>query len=105
MQNAGAAWLMTSLAPEPFVVALVQVASNLPFFLLAIPAGALADVLDRRRLLTFTIGLGSALLSMLNAAAQISIASGVRARALAIYMLVLFGGLALGRRGCRSPNI
>ena len=41
---------MTSLAPEPLVVALVQVAANLPFFLLAIPAGALADVVDRRRL-------------------------------------------------------
>jgi MFS family permease len=50
VQNVGAAWLMTSLAPEPFVVALVQAASNLPFFLLAIPAGALADVVDRRRL-------------------------------------------------------
>ena len=50
IQNVGAAWLMTSLAPEPLVVALVQVAANLPFFLLAIPAGALADVVDRRRL-------------------------------------------------------
>ena len=44
IQNVGAAWLMTSLAPQPIVVALVQVASSLPFFLLAIPAGALADV-------------------------------------------------------------
>jgi len=50
IQNVGAAWLMTSLAPEPLIVALVQAASNLPFFLLAIPAGALADVVDRRRL-------------------------------------------------------
>ena len=50
VQNVGAAWLMTSLAPEPFVVSLVQAASNLPFFLLAVPAGALADVVDRRRL-------------------------------------------------------
>ncbi len=50
MQNVGAAWLMTSLAPTPLWVSLVQVASSLPFFLLAIPAGALADVVDRRRL-------------------------------------------------------
>jgi MFS family permease len=50
VQNVGAAWLMTSLAPRPLAVALVQVASNLPFFLLAFPAGALADVVDRRRL-------------------------------------------------------
>lgn len=51
MQNVGAAWLMTTLAPTPFWVSLVQAASSLPFFLLAIPAGALADVVDRRRLL------------------------------------------------------
>jgi MFS family permease len=51
MQNAAAGWLMTTLAPEPRVVALVQVASVLPMFLLGLPAGALADLLDRRRLL------------------------------------------------------
>ena len=51
MQNVGAAWLMTSLAPTPLLVALVQAASSFPSFLLAIPAGALADVVDRRRLL------------------------------------------------------
>ncbi len=51
MQNVGAAWLMTSLAPTPLWVSMVQVASSLPFFLLALPAGALADVIDRRRLL------------------------------------------------------
>lgn len=50
MQNVGAAWLMTSLAPTPLFVALVQAASSLPLFLLAFPAGALADVVDRRRL-------------------------------------------------------
>jgi MFS family permease len=50
MQNVGAAWLMTSLAPTPLFVSLVQAASNLPFFLLALPAGALADVFDRRRI-------------------------------------------------------
>jgi MFS family permease len=51
MQNVGAAWLMTSLAPTPLFVSLVQAASNFPFFLLALPAGALADVVDRRRLM------------------------------------------------------
>ncbi|TMA22265.1 MAG: MFS transporter, partial [Deltaproteobacteria bacterium] len=56
IQNVGAAWLMTTLAPDPLVVALVQVASSLPFFLLAIPAGALADVVDRRRLSLFALG-------------------------------------------------
>ncbi|MBE9606893.1 MFS transporter [Acetobacteraceae bacterium H6797] len=48
VQNTGAGWLMTNLAPEAFMVGLVQAASMLPVFLLGIPAGALADILDRR---------------------------------------------------------
>jgi MFS family permease/quinol monooxygenase YgiN len=51
MQNAAAGWLMTGLNPDPLVVALVQVATTLPMFLFGIPAGALADIFDRRRLL------------------------------------------------------
>jgi MFS family permease len=51
MQNVGASWLMTSLSPSPLMVSLVQTATSLPIFLLALPAGALADVVDRRRLL------------------------------------------------------
>ncbi|MCA1992100.1 MAG: MFS transporter, partial [Coleofasciculus sp. S288] len=54
MHDVGAAWLMTSLSPSPFLVALMQAASSLPFFLLALPAGAIADVVDRRRMLLFT---------------------------------------------------
>jgi MFS family permease len=54
MQDVGAAWLMTSLTTSPFLVTLVQVGVSLPMFLLAVPAGALADILDRRRLLIFT---------------------------------------------------
>ena len=54
MQNVGAAWLMTSLTKSPVLVALVQVATTLPMFLLSLPAGALADILDRRRLLLVT---------------------------------------------------
>ncbi len=48
MQNTGAGWLMTSLSPSPFMVGLVQAATMLPVFLLALPAGALADIVDRR---------------------------------------------------------
>ncbi len=54
MQNVGAAWLMTSLSASPLMVALVQTATNLPVFLLGIPAGAVADIADRRRLLIIT---------------------------------------------------
>lgn len=56
MQNVGAAWLMTSLAPSPTLVALVQAATSLPVFLVALPAGAIADLVDRRRLLLATQG-------------------------------------------------
>jgi len=51
MQNAAASWLMTGLDPDPLTVALVQVATTLPMFVFALPAGALADIVDRRRLL------------------------------------------------------
>jgi MFS family permease len=51
MQNAAAGWLMTSLDPDPFIVSLVQVATSLPMFLFALAGGALADIVDRRRLL------------------------------------------------------
>jgi MFS family permease len=54
MYSAASGWLMTSLAPDPLMVSLVQVATTLPMFLLALPAGALADVVDRRRLLIAT---------------------------------------------------
>jgi MFS family permease len=54
MQNVGAGWLMTSLSLSPLMVSLVQAASSLPVFLVILPAGALADVVDRRRLLLFT---------------------------------------------------
>jgi MFS family permease len=48
LQNTGAGWLMTSLAPEPMIVAMVQAATIMPVFLLALPGGALADIVDRR---------------------------------------------------------
>src|SRR5256885_8664409 len=51
MQDVAAGWLMTSLSPLPSMVALVETADTLPVMLLALPAGALADILDRRRLL------------------------------------------------------
>ncbi len=51
MYSAASGWLMTGLDPDPLIVSLVQVAASLPTFLIAIPAGALADIVDRRRFL------------------------------------------------------
>jgi predicted MFS family arabinose efflux permease len=51
MYDTGSAWLMTSLNPSPRLVSAVQVVTTLPMFLLTLPAGALSDVVDPRRLL------------------------------------------------------
>jgi len=51
MQDTAGAWLMTSLTSSPLLVAMMQTAASLPVLLLGLPAGATADVLDRRRLL------------------------------------------------------
>jgi MFS family permease len=54
MQGVAAAWMMVSLNAGPLYVALTQTASALPFFVLALPAGALGDIVDRRKLILFT---------------------------------------------------
>jgi MFS family permease len=53
MQDTAATWLMTALTTSPLLIALMQTAATLPVLLLGLPAGALADILDRRRLLLF----------------------------------------------------
>ena len=71
MHDVGAAWLMTTLAPSPLMVSMVQASTSLPLFVLALPAGAFADVFDRRRLLLLTQGwmlVAAAGLAMLTAA-------------------------------------
>jgi len=54
MQTVGAAWLMTTLTSSSLYVALIQTASALPFFLLALPAGSIGDIFDRRKLILGT---------------------------------------------------
>ena len=56
MHNVGAGWLMTQMTTNPFMVGLVQAAGALPVFLVILPAGALADMVDRRRFLLVTQG-------------------------------------------------
>jgi predicted MFS family arabinose efflux permease len=51
MYSAASGWLMTSLNPDPLIVSMVQVATTLPIFLFALPAGAIADIVDRRKFL------------------------------------------------------
>ncbi len=51
MQDTAGAWLMTALTPSPLLIALMQTAASLPVLMFGLPAGATADILDRRRLL------------------------------------------------------
>ncbi|CAI1629518.1 enterobactin exporter EntS [Serratia quinivorans] len=53
MRDVASSWLVTDLSSNPSAVALMQTAATLPVFLLAIPAGVLSDILDRRRFLIF----------------------------------------------------
>ena len=84
MQVMAAAWLMVELTGSAFLAALVQTAVFLPMFLLSLPAGVLADITDRRRLIL------AALLT--------------QAVAGALLAALLFAGVAGPARCCSSPS-
>ncbi|HYJ98271.1 MAG TPA: MFS transporter, partial [Burkholderiaceae bacterium] len=65
MQVMATAWLMIELTGSPMLTALVQTAVFLPMFLLSLPAGVLADVTDRRRLLVAALLTQAALVALL----------------------------------------
>jgi MFS family permease len=66
MRDVASSWLVTDLAAGPAAVSLIQAAGALPVFLLAIPAGVLSDILDRRRfLIAVQILLGCVSLSLM----------------------------------------
>ena len=78
MRDVASAWLVTDLSSSPLAVSAIQAAGALPAFLLAVPAGVLSDILDRRRLLVALIAFlaaVSALLSLLAATGNASIES------------------------------
>jgi MFS family permease len=89
IQNTASAWIMTDLAPSPIMVSLVQAAAQLPVLLLALPAGALADLMDRRRVLI----LSNMLMLVAAAALAIVVALG---RLDATILLALTALLAVG---------
>ncbi|MFG1478678.1 MFS transporter [Xanthobacter sp. V4C-4] len=65
MRDVASAWLVTDLSASPAAVAAIQAAAMLPVFLLAIPAGVLSDILDRRRfLILIQLALGGVSLSL-----------------------------------------
>lgn len=92
MRDVGAGWLMTTLSASATAVALVQVATTLPIFLLSLPAGALADIVDRRRMLLFiTVFMGA-----VSAALAVTTHLGLMSPALLLAGLLVAGvGTAL----------
>src|SRR5262252_2402361 len=75
MQNVGSGWLMTQLTMSPLMVSLVTAAMTVPVFLVTLPAGAMADMVDRRRFLLITQGwmvLASGLLGILTLTSCVS---------------------------------
>src|SRR6476659_5412569 len=76
MQNVAGVWLVTTLTTSALLVALMQTATSLPAFLLSMPAGAMADLVDRRRLLLFTQGFMAVVAMALGA---LTLANGISA--------------------------
>ncbi|MFT4195872.1 MFS transporter [Ottowia sp.] len=93
MNDVASAWLMTTLTARPNWVALVQTAATLPMFLLGLPSGALADILDRRRFLFFTQVWMAVVGTLLSAA----VFAGVVTPPL-LLMLVFLNGIGLAMR-------
>ena len=93
MNDVATAWLMTTLTSKPIWVALVQTAATLPMFLIGLPSGALADILDRKRFLLFT-QIWTAVVGTLLAAA---VFAGVVTPPL-LLMMVFFNGIGLAMR-------
>ncbi len=77
MRDVGSGWLMTSLSASALAVSLVQVATTLPIFLLSLPAGALADIVDRRRLMLGLSLAGGFLLAALALVTQLGLVTPV----------------------------
>src|SRR5258705_574860 len=92
MQDVGSGWLMTSLTSSPALVALVEAADSIPVMLLALPAGALADIVDGRRLL---IGVQFYLLAVAGALALFTWLDLMTAWALLGFLFALGVGASL----------
>ena len=93
MNDVASAWLMTTLTSKPIWVALVQTAATLPVFLLGLPSGALADILDRKRFLLFT----QLWVAVVGVALSLAVFSGLMTPPL-LLMLIFFNGVGLALR-------
>ncbi|GGN45236.1 MFS transporter [Novosphingobium indicum] len=88
----GAAWEMTRLSDEPSMVALVQTAMMVPLMLVTLPAGAIADMFDRRRIAMTGLGFSAVCAAIL---AMISHFDLVTPWLLLGFCVLIGGGVAL----------
>lgn len=93
MNDVAAAWAMTTLTTSPVLIALVQTASSLPVFLLGLPSGAVADIVDRRRLL-----MGTQIWIAANAAVLYAVSALGLLTAPVLLILVFTNGIGLAMR-------
>ncbi|UUX93967.1 MFS transporter [Aquabacterium sp. J223] len=87
MLTMAAAWRMVEVDGSSFLAALVQTASFLPMFLLVLPAGVLADISDRRRLIQRALGVQAVLVALLSVLTMVGAAP-----ALLILLLIFVSG-------------
>jgi MFS family permease len=99
MYNAACGWLMTNLSTDPRLVSLVQVANSLPMFLFAIPAGALTDIVNRRRLLIVAESSTTILSAIFAACVMLGL---VTPTVLLLFMFVIAAATALGTPGWQA---
>ncbi|WP_246704428.1 MFS transporter [Rhizobium sp. P32RR-XVIII] len=94
IRDVASSWLVTDLSDSPAAVAMVQAAGTLPIFLLAIPAGVMSDILDRRKfLIVIQLGLAavSATLVALSYSGLLSVSS--------LVALTFMGGIGAALMG------
>jgi len=91
MFNVTSGWVMTGLSSSPVMISMVQAATTLPVFLFALPAGALGDLFDRRKLLMWTQIFLAAVLLLFTALLWIG---SVNARILLLFTFVIGTGSA-----------
>ena len=106
VQSVGASWQLTASGQPADVVALVQTAINLPMLLLALPAGALADMFERRRIILAAQG---AMLAVALLLAGLALTGEPPAWAILLLTALLACGIAtfspaLGARRWRSTS-
>ncbi len=93
MQTVAAQWVMTSLTSSAVLLSAIQAAGSIPILVLAVPSGALGDLVDRRRLI---LGGQTVMLAAAALMAVLSTAGGLTPWVLIALLVVIGAGGAIG---------